>query len=309
MDARRLTTEGASRPLSVPAGSCLDDAGVRFLPSFASGGLDWRSPSRPQERSSVDLAGPSAQPFFADRSERCTWEDRPIGTLTSLMPICSSLFFVVLGRDDWPTPSALDRVLSKPAPRPCARDAFQPIASARTWSAVVAEGVGRATSDTGLRLDQQLVHTSLVAFLTTVDVEAAGITLGCGAPADDYLAVQPEGCQNLCSARNPSLDTLQAPAFADACTRGCRRNRTDITTPTIRRLWSSGRLRDRSVEPEDRRSETAARPEARGKQVRHSPIRHKRAVPPTGSPGKRSVGKRYTHAGPRLSGNVAAKER
>ncbi len=34
MDAQRLTAEGASRPLSVPAGSCLDDAGVCFLPGF-----------------------------------------------------------------------------------------------------------------------------------------------------------------------------------------------------------------------------------------------------------------------------------
>ncbi len=46
MDAQRLTSEGASRPLSVPAGSCLDDAGVCFLPGFrfwrgarAAGGL------------------------------------------------------------------------------------------------------------------------------------------------------------------------------------------------------------------------------------------------------------------------------
>jgi hypothetical protein len=35
-DARRLTTEGASRPLSVPAGSYLDDEGMSFLPAFAS---------------------------------------------------------------------------------------------------------------------------------------------------------------------------------------------------------------------------------------------------------------------------------
>jgi hypothetical protein len=48
MDAQRLTTEGASRPLSVPAGSYLDDEGMCFLPAFASGGLNWRSPSRPQ---------------------------------------------------------------------------------------------------------------------------------------------------------------------------------------------------------------------------------------------------------------------
>jgi hypothetical protein len=40
MDAQRLTAEGASRPLSVPAGSYLDDEGVCFLPGFASGGLD-----------------------------------------------------------------------------------------------------------------------------------------------------------------------------------------------------------------------------------------------------------------------------
>ena len=48
MDARRLTTEGASRPLSVPAGSYLDDEGMCFLPAFASGGRNWRSPSRPR---------------------------------------------------------------------------------------------------------------------------------------------------------------------------------------------------------------------------------------------------------------------
>jgi hypothetical protein len=56
MDAQRPTAEGASRPLSVPAGSYLDDEGVCFLPAFASGGLDCVRRSAP-ERRNVDLAG------------------------------------------------------------------------------------------------------------------------------------------------------------------------------------------------------------------------------------------------------------
>jgi hypothetical protein len=56
MDAQRLTSEGASRPLSVPAGSSLDDVGVRFLPGFRFWRLRLRSPSPAPERSSVDLA-------------------------------------------------------------------------------------------------------------------------------------------------------------------------------------------------------------------------------------------------------------
>jgi hypothetical protein len=40
MDAQRLTAEGASRPLSVPAGSSLDDESVCFLPAVVSGCLD-----------------------------------------------------------------------------------------------------------------------------------------------------------------------------------------------------------------------------------------------------------------------------
>src|SRR6266550_3429572 len=43
MDAQRLTSEEASRPLSVPAGSCLDDAGVCFLPGFRFWRLRLRS--------------------------------------------------------------------------------------------------------------------------------------------------------------------------------------------------------------------------------------------------------------------------
>ncbi len=46
MDAQRLTAEGASRPLSVPAGSYLDDEGTCFLPAVASSGLRLHSPSR-----------------------------------------------------------------------------------------------------------------------------------------------------------------------------------------------------------------------------------------------------------------------
>jgi hypothetical protein len=48
MDGQRLTAEGASRPLSVPAGSYLDDAGVCFLPGFRFWRLRLRSPSRPR---------------------------------------------------------------------------------------------------------------------------------------------------------------------------------------------------------------------------------------------------------------------
>ena len=59
MDAQRLTTEGASRPLSVPAGSYLDGERTRFLPAFASGGPKLAFALRPRGRN-VNLAGPPA---------------------------------------------------------------------------------------------------------------------------------------------------------------------------------------------------------------------------------------------------------
>jgi len=65
----RLTTEGASRPLSVPAGSYLDDERTCFLPAFASGGprLAFAVPAPGRN---VDLAGPPSKDLPGETSSR-----------------------------------------------------------------------------------------------------------------------------------------------------------------------------------------------------------------------------------------------
>src|SRR5436305_1394474 len=70
MDAQRLTSEGANRPLSVPAGSCLDDAGACFLPGFRFWRPRLRSPSPAPGRRSVDLAGPPSNDLPAGAGTR-----------------------------------------------------------------------------------------------------------------------------------------------------------------------------------------------------------------------------------------------
>ena len=65
----RLTTEGASRPLSVPAGSYLDDERTCFLPAFASGGprLAFAVPAPGRN---VDLAAPPSKDLPAGAGTR-----------------------------------------------------------------------------------------------------------------------------------------------------------------------------------------------------------------------------------------------